>query len=172
MDSKSQTGIIAILGIAAAAWFLGKKGVPTGTDSLDVLVYDSVTFLGIEGASVMLGSATKTTDAQGHCIFNKIAEGTYNISISKTDYTTKEDSVNIVAGINTLNVSLQPIPPATGTLQGQIMDYNGVALSGVQITIGGASTYTNPAGQFTFTNITPGEYVVTVSKAGYITQTF
>lgn len=80
--------------------------------------------------------------------------------------------MNIVAGANTLNVTMTLI---TGTLTGKVIDQNGVALPGVAITMTGpggtASTTTAADGTYTFTGIIPGTYTITFVKAGYTTVT-
>src|SRR5262249_5005338 len=61
----------------------------------------------------------------------------------------------------------------TGTIEGQITDQSGAALPGVTVDLAGAklqgakSTVTAADGRYRFINLTPGDYTVTASLAGF-----
>lgn len=69
-------------------------------------------------------------------------------------------------------------PVATGTISGQIADKSGAAIVGAHVTLkldGQPMTQEAVAdsnGQFTFTNIPPGPFQLTISSPGFTTQTF
>jgi Carboxypeptidase regulatory-like domain len=69
-------------------------------------------------------------------------------------------------------------PVTPGTISGQIADKSGAAIVGAHVTLrldGQPSTQEAVAdnnGQFTFTNIPPGPFQLTVSSPGFTTQTF
>lgn len=75
----------------------------------------------------------------------------------------------LVEGDNILNVPLSPIPPVAN-LYGVVTDAEtGYPLSGVKVTIDGLVTYTDAGGNYSFSPLTPGSYVVTFEKIGYET---
>src|SRR5215470_843288 len=61
----------------------------------------------------------------------------------------------------------------TGTIEGQITDQSGAALPGVTVDLAGArlqgarSTVTSADGRYRFLNLTPGDYTVTATLAGF-----
>jgi hypothetical protein len=62
---------------------------------------------------------------------------------------------------------------STGTISGRVMDPSGSVIAGAQVTIQNeiqkdVRTFTTQAnGEFTFTNVQPGQYTVTVKAAGF-----
>lgn len=69
-------------------------------------------------------------------------------------------------------------PVAAGTISGQIADKSGAAIVGARVTLAldGQSAkqeaVSDNNGQFTFINVTPGPFQLTVSSPGFTTQTF
>jgi hypothetical protein len=98
----------------------------------------------------------------------------YNLTASASGYSPQTNNgVSVSAGnTTTSNFSLAPVA-STGTLKGKVTDANTTsAISGATVQIqGGASTSTNSTGNYTFNNVAPGTYSLTVSAAGYTTQT-
>ena len=73
-------------------------------------------------------------------------------------------------GANELNVGLIPIPPPVANLYGVVVDAEtGSPIPAVKVTIDGLVTYTDSLGQYAFSGLTPGSYVVTFEKDGYET---
>lgn len=60
----------------------------------------------IEGASVKIGTKTKTTGSAGGCTFNDIKEGTVSVEVSKEGYTTKTESITIDETHTSFTISL------------------------------------------------------------------
>lgn len=61
-----------------------------------------------------------------------------------------------------------PPPPGYATLYGIVIDaISGKAVSGVSVTLDGYSATTKGAGDYTFANLTPGSYSITLLKEGY-----
>lgn len=76
----------------------------------------------------------------------------------------------LVEGDNVLNVNLTPIPPPVANLYGKVTDaQTGYPLSGVKVTIDSLVTYTDAGGNYGFTGLSPGSYVITFEKDGYET---
>ena len=80
--------------------------------------------------------------------------------------------ITLYEGTNELNVPLTPIPPPVANLYGKVTDAEtGSPLSGVKVTIDGFVTYTDAGGNYGFTGLSPGSYVITFEKNGYYTLT-
>ena len=76
--------------------------------------------------------------------------------------------ITLYEGNNELNVSLTPIPPPVANLYGKVTDAStGYALQGVKVKIAGLTAYTNANGNYGFTGLTPGSYIITFEKSGY-----
>lgn len=60
----------------------------------------------IQGASVVIGSETKTTGSIGGCSFTGIEEGTVSVEVSKEGYTTKTESITVDSEHTTFTISL------------------------------------------------------------------
>ena len=76
----------------------------------------------------------------------------------------------LVEGNNELNVGLVPIPPPVADLYGKVTDaQTGFSLSEVKVTINSLVTFTDAGGNYGFTGLSPGNYVITFEKDGYET---
>lgn len=104
-------------------------------------------------ATVKVGTETKTSP----CNFT-LAPGTHTVTISKSGYEPRTESVNIISGATTTkSYTLTPTP---GTLAVTTTP------TGASVKVG-TETKTSPC---TF-SLAPGTYTVTVSKSGYDTKT-
>ena len=153
----------------------GCGGGPT-TGTLQGTVTDSSTSAAISGATVtIVGGASTTTNGSGFYQFTNVNPGTYSVTAAKTGYNTGTNTGVVITAGNTTtsNFALTATGPTTGTLQGTVTDATTTAaLSGATVTIvGGASTTTDAAGFYQFTNVTAGTYSVTAAKSGYNTGT-
>lgn len=64
-------------------------------------------------------------------------------------------------------------PPGLATLYGKVTDaVTGVPLSGVLVSLNGMQLYTDSDGNYSFTDLEPGEYVLQFSKEGYETAIY
>ena len=128
------------------------------------------------------GSASATTDSQGHYTMSKgLKTGTYNVTASGTGYVTGEvDLVGVTAGQTTtgINIDLQ----LSGAISGMVTDaVNGNPLNGTYVfasLANGTTSYegfatTGTNGKYLMaTDLPTGTYNVTVelAPAGYIRQ--
>ncbi len=70
----------------------------------------------------------------------------------------------------------QPDPPASGSVTGKIVDVNGAPVVGAHVRLSRPDSPSSPEaltgddGQFTFANIAPGPFELTVSGTGFATQ--
>ena len=60
----------------------------------------------IQGATVKIGSETKTTGSAGGCSFTAIEEGTVSVEVSKDGYTTKTESITVDSTHTSFTISL------------------------------------------------------------------
>ena len=60
----------------------------------------------IQGASVKIGSETKTTGSAGGCSFTGVEEGTVSVEVSKEGYTTKTESISVDSEHTSFTISL------------------------------------------------------------------
>ena len=60
----------------------------------------------IQGATVKIGSETKTTGSAGGCSFTAIEEGTVSVEVSKEGYTTKTESITVDNTHTSFTISL------------------------------------------------------------------
>lgn len=63
---------------------------------------------------------------------------------------------------------VQPAPPPTYAISGQVLDEQGAPLAGVMLSMpGGAQAVTDAGGVYTLPNLKPGLYAVTAARQGY-----
>ena len=60
----------------------------------------------IEGASVKIGSTTKTTDSNGQCTFANMTYQDYSAEVSAEGYTTKTETISFRSNHKTFTISL------------------------------------------------------------------
>ena len=66
-----------------------------------------------------------------------------------------------------------PPPPGLANLYGVVTDANtGQPIPDVLVTLNGLEAHTDSAGNYTFEELEPGEYVLQFSKAGYQPATY
>lgn len=128
----------------------------------------------LAGATVTLSgakNATATTDAGGSYVFNGLAAGySYTLTPSLQYYDFSPQSLSVVP------LNANRTIDFTGARQlyaitGRVADAQGMALSGVTITLGGAqagAALTDASGNYSFANLPAGRsYSLTPAKAGY-----
>ena len=66
-----------------------------------------------------------------------------------------------------------PPPPGLANLYGKVTDANtGNPITDALVALDGMQTYTDSSGNYAFTEIQPGEYVLQFSKEGYETAIY
>lgn len=140
--------------------------LPTGTISGSVL--DN---LGgpISGVTVQTntGGYTATTDSNGNYTLSNVTPGTYNVTASKSGWTsvTNTGVVAVGAQVTTCNFTFQ-----LGTIAGKVTEPGGEPCYNHTITtdVGGYSTVTWDDGSYVISNVQPGTYVLTAHRAKWI----
>jgi len=76
-------------------------------DTITITVDDGTN--AIEGASVKIGSTTKTTDSSGQCTFADMTYQDYSAEISADGYTTKTETVSFRSNHKSFTISLESV---------------------------------------------------------------
>ncbi|MBF0567445.1 MAG: Ig-like domain repeat protein [Nitrospirae bacterium] len=130
---------------------------------------------GLSGVTVTLigaGTATTTTNGSGAYSFTGLSNGTYTVSPGLTGYTFNPTSSGVtVSGANsTGNNFTATAIPTTHAISGKVTTDGSTGLSGVTVTLGGASSATTTTavdGTYSFTGLSNGTYTVTPTLTGY-----
>lgn len=127
----------------------------------------------LENCRVALSPGGKSTwtDANGAFAFEGLEAGTYTLSFGKSGYIDATQEVSVTTGqITRANIYMKLLSATTGTISGTIKDNaNGQLISNCNVSIspGGASVTSSSSGTYEFSDLAPGSYSLTFSKAGY-----
>jgi len=115
--------------------------------------------------------ASIQTDATGYYSFTQLFGGSYNITVTHSQYQTGQvNGLGLVGGSSTTNnINLTPL---NGSIAGNVRNFYNQGLSGASITAqrttGGTYTaQTNSTGDYTISNLPSGTYNLTAVKTGY-----
>ena len=121
------------------------------------------------GVILAMGNLSSVTGANGTFTFANVANGTYTATALLTNFTFNPTSISVVvnganvSGVNFVATAVSN-PPTTYTVSGTV---TGAVQSGVIIAMGNLSTVTNTNGNFTFTGVANGNYIVVPSLSGH-----
>ena len=101
-----------------------------------------------------IGSATTTTDADGHFQLDSLPVGSATLVTSAPGFDPRSESVSLVEGLNAHDVVLTPTP--TATVSGVVTAASGAIVEGATVTIGSASATTGADGSFVLQNLPVG----------------
>ena len=105
------------------------------------------------------GSTIGTTPAER----SNLSPGAHTVEVSLSGYYSETRQASVVAGqTTTVQITLNPIPPTTGTIRVE------TSPSGAAAKIDGLTIGTTPAER---SNVSPGTHTVEVSLSGYYTET-
>jgi len=131
---------------------------------------------GLAGVSVLITgkgvNQTATTDSNGAYTFQNLANGTYTITPSKSDYTFKPASATVtISGSNKTDEIFMATKAGSGyTISGVIQESNS-GLAGVSVRVTGngvdQTAITDSNGAYTFGGLANGNYTITPSKSDY-----
>ncbi|WWB87080.1 carboxypeptidase regulatory-like domain-containing protein [Priestia aryabhattai] len=117
---------------------------------------------------------TTQTNAEGNYSFTQLASGTYTLNFIAANFVTATRTPTVPAGqTQIVNVTLQPSP---GTVTGTVTSTGGTPVASATINLIDAfntvvaTATTNIQGQYTLSNVNPGQYSVTVSAPNFQSQ--
>jgi|GEM_PF-2896240 len=140
------------------------------------IVTDKTTDKPVERAKLELSGVglVRTTNNNGEYVFEKVAPGDYEISVSKEGYEpqTVEVSLSLQEGKNKIpsvvkNIKLSPAKVVVRGIVLDAEDRNPLDKAKVRISYKNQETLTNSYGEYSFTDIVPGEYRISAVKIGY-----
>ncbi|MBW3113649.1 carboxypeptidase regulatory-like domain-containing protein [Bacillus sp. MCCB 382] len=142
----------------------------TITDQSTGLVLPNTTVSLFQGMSLI---ATTQSNASGFYTFTNVVPGNYTVQSVRTNYVTGTANVTAVGGTSTTsNIALVPQP---STISGNVSNGGAINNATVQLLNNSgtlvATTTTNVAGNYSFANVTPGLYNITVIASGFQSQT-
>ncbi|MCW3489275.1 carboxypeptidase regulatory-like domain-containing protein [Dethiobacter alkaliphilus] len=155
-------------------FFLDVTVVAAG--SIEGRTFDNLSGLALGGVLVELLDGitpvdSTVSDGAGFYSFTDIDAGNYTLQGSKDDYQDAVVPVTVVADTTTTqNLRLEP---EDGEISGTVEDEDGNPVSNAQVrlldqnNIEIASTTSGVAGDYSFTDILPGAYVLVVSQVGF-----
>ncbi|MAF34291.1 hypothetical protein CMO91_00425 [Candidatus Woesearchaeota archaeon] len=142
--------------------------VPPNQFNLGVIVIDEPTQTPLNGADVVVAGQTKQT-VGGRADFS-LANGTYDILVSKAGFQTGRATVNLQGNLD-VTFQLRPVAPVQHTLTFLITDgQTSNPISGATVTAGGQSRTTNAAGVASFV-LTAATYTYTIRAASFLDAT-
>jgi len=173
---KTYTKILVSILIIMLLIFIGcsRKGIPPRNYTISGTVTLNGTANAVAGVTMQLtgvSTGSATTGSDGKFSFTGLANGTYSITPSLTDYSFVPISTTVV--ISDADVGGQDF---TAILTGPVGPYSisgkvtGDVLKGVTITLSGTNnktTTTDISGNYSFTSLVAGGYTVTPSLADY-----
>lgn len=141
----------------------------TITDQTTGLALPNTTVSLLQGMSTI---ATTQSNASGFYTFTNVVPGNYTVEAARTNYVTGTANVTAAGGTSTTaNIALVPQP---STISGNVS--NGGPINNATVMLLNNSgtvidtTTTNVAGNYSFPNVTPGLYNVSVMAAGFQAQ--
>ena len=78
--------------------------LPDTTRNISVNVTDGTN--AVSGASVVIDDITKTTGSQGGCTFNDITDGEHTVTVTKTGYVTKTETITVSEDNTTFTITV------------------------------------------------------------------
>jgi hypothetical protein len=115
----------------------------------------------------------RMTDGSGVADFPDVPVGDgYRAFVNGRGYQSGvTESIKVIGSVE-VPLQLTPLSATgTGILVGSVKEQAGAPLAGATVMVGNRTTMTNPAGQFTFSNMAPGRFALNVSKAGFTAAT-
>ena len=85
-------------------YLLQKLPLPDTTRNISVNVTDGET--GVSDASVVIDDITRTTGSAGGCTFNDITDGEHTVTVTKTGYVTKTETITVSEDNTTFTITV------------------------------------------------------------------
>ena len=121
----------------------------------------------LQGATIQCGDEQGTTNLYGECIL-LLGRGTYNYTVTHSDYLIKTGSITVGTSASTVNISLEP---AKVDVKFIVKDKSNALLEGVTVQCAGKSVITDNKGECTITVDSKQTYEFSAVKYGYFDYT-
>jgi hypothetical protein len=123
--------------------------------------------IGVSQVSVQVGNQVTNTDSGGNYVLSGLCSGSYTVTPTAACRLFTPASVSVVLGPNTNGVDFVTFSNNLSRIRGRVTDgVNG--LSNVLVTAtGGSTSITDPSGNYEFSGLCPGNYLVTPSLSGF-----
>lgn len=161
-----------LLGVVLAKSGILRKFSPQAQKgNLALVISDRKTQKLLQGISVSVRDQTQTTNADGYVRFADLPTGRQIFQFSLTAYQGSSQELTIKKGENeTVFVRLEPIPPITKNLRGQLSDLiDKKSISKAKITLNNKlAKNTDENGSFVFEALEPGQYDLEVTATNYL----
>lgn len=115
-------------------------------------------------------SSQTFTASDGSYALESIPSDVYIVRAEKTSVGYGSATVSVLAGKKTTaNIILAPYAPTTGVIKGKVTDKDGISISGALVSTLPATkdVVSDSAGNFLFTDVPEGIYIMSVIKFGY-----
>jgi hypothetical protein len=166
--STATCALALVTSIVVAACGKSDGSGPTAIATVSGIVSASTGGV-IEGASVKIGSATATTDADGRFEIGNLPVGDATITTSAPLFDSRSQSVSLIEGANVHDVVLTRQP--TATVSGVVTAGAGAiiegAIQGASVKIGGRTVTTGADGRFEIENVAVGNTTISTSAPGF-----
>jgi len=182
LSSRTRRALLCVVALLPAVVAWGCSGIVSGQNSTAAQTPPQTYSIsgtigpaaGGSGATVTLSgaaAATTTADGSGNYTFAGLANGIYAVTPSRTGYTFNPSAQTAtVSGANVTGINFTATAQTgqTFSISGTISPTTGgsgatVALSGTA----NAATLTNSLGNYTFTSLASGTYLVTPANSGF-----
>jgi hypothetical protein len=111
----------------------------------------------------------RMTDATGVAEFPDIPVGDgYRAFVNGRGYQSGvTDSIKVIGSVDVPLQLTALSATGTGILVGSVKESTGAPVAGATVTLGNRTVTSNPSGQFTFANMAPGRFPLSISKTGF-----
>ena len=120
----------------------------------------------LAGANVTMNGMSAITDADGNFTFEDVRVDEYELTIALNGYGTLTMDITLIAA-QTVELGDLEMTALKGAVVGVVVDGDGAALAGANVTLNGAYFITGANGSFSFNDLLVGEYQMIVVLDGY-----
>jgi uncharacterized surface anchored protein len=122
--------------------------------------------------------SSTVTDSDGNYAFEDLAPGTYQLTVNETGFALS--SLGAIVFSNGTAIANFILNLLSGSISGTVVDEEGTPISGQSIFINlydqnnllVSSVQAQPDGTYLFTDVVPGNYIITVNTSGYNPNSF
>ncbi len=152
------------------------EGQPPPDDaSATGTIIDAETSAPIEGAVVVIGARSATSDSTGVFFLDELPPGDTTIAVSAAGYQSATFTAALAAGANSIGTLGLSRPATTSSLRGRVLDFDSAAaIVNAQVTVVGTglAATSDASGNYVIEGIANTSFQLMVEAAGYVTARF